>query len=311
MNCFKKMFLIVACMGLFSAFGEKEKNKNTIIINNKNKAQTVTAPALVPAKSKKIRSIREEAEIQTESIIIQKLEKERLRDEQKRIKRIFGETVSEESKQPAVATPVTSTTPVFSFLDSDWFNRAFISLGVGSIQYPGAENINSFHFPSFFFSFGGYSYGYFIVDLSVYYSEHFITPVTTDLVPTDQNVREGVYQPAVSMAIKLSPFKGRVKPYIGITGSYVARRWFVVDKAGALLEHYEDRDIALKKWRQSFDGGVALGADIGLMSHVGINVDLRYYKNIYTETPVDLEDIVQVLDKRDSIVLSGSLRYYF
>ncbi len=294
---------------LFPSHGGK-KGDVVIINSNKNKStQNVVAPALVPSKSKKLRSAREGAETDTEDAIIQKLEIERMKDEQKRYNKLFSKGNS--SGNTAVASAVNpglqSSQPFFH----NWLNRAFISFGAGSVSYPGAGNINSSDSPAYFFSFGGYGHGSFIFDLSLYYSEHYILPVTGANVNT--NVREGVSQPAVSMAVKFSPLKGRIKPYFGVSGSLIARRWFITNKAGGLISDANpDRDIAIKRWRQSVDSGITTGADIGLGNKLGLNINFTYNWNIYTETrDTKVHDFVQVLDKRDSMIVSGNLRYYF
>ncbi len=293
---------------LFPSYGAK---KSDIVIINKNKAQNITAPSLIPSKSKKLRSAREDAELDTEDAIIQKLETERLKDEQKRYNKLFSKGRSS-NKTSSNLKNVTSQKSQRSFYGMHWFNRAFISLGVGSVQYPGAENINSSSSPAFFFSFGGYGHGNFIFDLNIFYSEHYIIPVTGNNV-NNHNVREGLAQPAVAMAVKFSPLKGRIKPYAGVSGSLVARRWFIVQKTGELISDANpENDIAIKRWRQSFDAGLNTGADIGLGRKLGLNVNLGYNWNIYTETKdTYYNDLVQVLDKRDSMVISANLRYYF
>ena len=83
--------ILIALFFLFPAFGEK-KSSDVVIVNtntNTNKAtvqapsQTVVAPALNPSKAKKLRNAREDAEVQTESLLLEKVEEERLKSEQK------------------------------------------------------------------------------------------------------------------------------------------------------------------------------------------------------------------------------------
>ena len=195
-------------------------------------------------------------------------------------------------------------------------NKSFIALGMGTVNYPGVENINSTNDPAYFGSFGGYGYGgHIIFDLSFYYSQHYIRTPNSNF----QDRREALRQPAVAMAVKFSPLEGRMKPYVGLSGSLVYRQWFFVQRSGAPIDNEENfdalRDIADKKWNPSFDAGVVVGADVALGEHIGLNADLRYHWNLYTENykgynSNNLLD-AQVLDKRDSIILSGSFRYYF
>ena len=110
-----------------------------------------------------------------------------------------------------------------------------------------------------------------------------------------------VEQPAIAMAVKLSPLKGKFKPYVGLSGSLVARRWDVVTKDGTdlgdlidpLLENFKKRYSAKKNgtcllmlvWPQ--ERIFALG------EHLGLNLDLRYYINLHTE---NRKTIYQVLN---------------
>jgi len=308
---YNKFVCCFLCFFLFASYGDKKGD--VVIINSnktKNQVQNVAAPVLVPSKSKKLRSAREDAEKETEDAIIQKLEIERMKDEQKRYKTLFSNKKSTPSAIGAKNASLKSRS-AFPFYNH-WLNRAFVSFGLGTVQYLGVENLNSSGSPAYFFSFGGYGYGNVIFELSLYYSEHYLNPVTHSSQPIPSKTREGLSQPGISMAVKFSPLKGRIKPYAGVVGSLVARRWFIVHKTGEVIgDANPEIDVAAKRWRQSFDAGLTIGADIGLGRKLGLNVSFAYNLNIYTETRDDiLHDNVQVLDERDSMVVSGSLRYY-
>ena len=119
--------------------------------------------------------------------------------------------------------------------DRQWFfgNKSFVSLGTGVVSYPGVDNINSTDTPAGFLSFGGYGYnGRLIFGLSVYYSKHYIRPPNE----TYPNIREGLHQPAAAMAVKISPLTGKMKPYVGVSGSIVYRKWFLLTDQESLLE---------------------------------------------------------------------------
>ena len=304
------LFTVAYCVSAFS-----EEKKNTVIINNEAKSsanQVISAPALVPSSAMKLRSYREKQEIKTEDSILKELEKQRLLDEQKRVDNLLGKG------QPASASvsPSTSVQPAWD----DWFfgRKSFVSFGLGLVNYYQVENVNSTEQPAFFASFGAYGYkGHLIFEISAYYSEHYLnTPLRNY-----ENYREMVEQPALSMAIKLSPLNGRVKPYIGLSGSMVARRWDVVTRDGTDLDELVDpiyenlrKDVAKKEWYLSFDAGLALGADIALGDYLGLNVDLRYHLNLHTEnrkTAYQVLTHTEILDERDSLIGSVNLRYYF
>ena len=307
-----KITLILTAISCFNVFSKPEKN--TVIINNEAKSssanQVISAPALVPSNATKLRSYRERQEIKTEDTILQELEKQRLLDEQKRVDNLLGKN------KPA---PVSTHKPAKLSLDN-WFfgQKSFVSFGLGYVNYPEVHNINSTEYPAFFGSFGAYGYtGHLIFEISAYYSGHYInTPIVNY-----NNYREMVEQPAIAMAVKLSPLKGKFKPYVGLSGSLVARRWDVVTKDGTdlgdlidpLLENLR-KDIAQKEWYLSFDAGLAAGADIALGEHLGLNLDLRYYINLHTENRKTIYQVLtytEVLDERESLIVSANLRYYF
>lgn len=329
MKLSKKIIAILTVVFCLSVFAKTEKN--TVIINNEAKAlsssstneQAVSAPALVPSDAVKLRNFRERQEIKTEDSILKELEKQRLLDEQKRVDKLFGKTAE------PVANP-SNTASLKPVLDN-WFygRKAFVSFGAGAVTYYQVGNINSYEYPALFTSFGAYSpKGFMIFEFSAYYSKHYIkTPIRNYT-----NFREMVDQPALAMAVKLTPFNGRVKPYVGISGSIIARKWDVVTKDGMNFDDFLNpmnatmnttmnpnlnvlrEDIANKEWYLSFDAGFAIGADLALGESLGLNVDLRYHLNLHTEnrkTIYQFLTFTEVLDERDSLIFSGNLRYYF
>ncbi len=314
----------------FSVSQEAEstvQTQNKIIINNttaeKNQAQQVTAPALVPSSAKKLREAREKQEVTTEDTIIKELEKQRLIDEQKRVSELFGGQSQkvENSFQQPVQPPAQ--------VSRSWFfrNKSFVSIGAGGVLYPHIKNVNSLEMPAGFISFGGYGYaGHLIFDVMASYSQHYvcrflndttIVHFNPDVACSDINdsFREKIDQPAVSMAIKYSPMEGRVKPYVGIVGALVFRKVTLVNRRGEAFEthrYYDQwtKDVGKKSWNMAYDAGGTLGADIALGDRLGLNVDFRYYTNL------DAEDrsegiSVKTLAERDSMTLSLNLRYYF
>ena len=301
---------VISC---FEAFSTTKLEKNTVIINNEAKSsagQVISAPALVPSEAVKLRGYREKQEIKTEDSILRELEKQRLLDEQKRLDNMLNK--SQAVKSSAGVTPQSSLKSAWD----DWFfgEKAFISFGLGAVQYYQVGNINSTEQPAFIGSFGAYGYsGHLIFELSVLYSKHYLkTPIKNY-----EDYREMVEQPALSMAVKFSPLKGRVKPYAGLSGSLIARRWGVVSIDGADWEDWDEslkEDIAKKEWYLSFDAGLAVGADIALGNHLGLSIDLRYHLNINTENrKADYQVLThtEILDERDSLIGSANLRYYF
>ena len=62
------------------------------------------------------------------------------------------------------------------------------------------------------------------------------------------NIREALHQPAVTMSIKVSPLRGKVKPYVGLSGALVYRKWFLADKSSgkAIKSHKILKDVGEK-----------------------------------------------------------------
>ena len=311
------LFTTVYC---FNAVSKPEKN--TVIINNEANSsaeQVISAPALVPSDAVKIRGVREKQEIKTEDAILKELEKQRLLDEQKRVDKILGHS----APAPAAVHPTAS--PSLKPAWDEWFfgKKSFVSFGAGFVTYYQVENVNSGDQPAFFASFGAYGYeGYLIFELSAYYSKHYLIPRSNY---NNFFFREAVEQPALSMAVKLTPFNGRVKPYIGVSGSLVARKWDIVSRDGtdwaelAADSYFETvlKDVGKKRWYFSFDAGAAIGADVALGEYLGLNVDLRYHLNLHTENRrsayhrYEYLRHTEILDERDSLIGSVNLRYYF
>ena len=313
LNQFLFVSLFVCAPLVFAA-----EDKNVVVIKNETslttQTQAITAPALAPSPAKQLRDAREKQEIETEDKILKELEKQRLLDEQKRADELFGS----QKNTPSITPANNSQAPV---QNQKWLfgNRSFFSLGPGVVSFPGVRNINSTEIPGVFFSFGGYGYkGNLIFDFSVYYSRHYLTKRFEHNNTVYDNIREALHQPAVAMSIKVSPLRGQVKPYVGLSGSLVYRKWFLAEKSsGKAIKYHEEtykalKDVGEKTWNQSFDAGLALGADMALGKTLGLNVDIRYHVNLYTENRlVNKFTNIEILDKRDSLITSASLRYYF
>ena len=321
MKILKKISLLLVVLYCFDSFS---KEKNTVIINNEAKSsssaeQVISAPALVPSEAMKLRNFREKQEIKTEDSILKELEKQRLLDEQKRVDKMLGN--SKPAQKPAQPSQVHTNS---SWNEWVFGRKSFVSFGAGVVHYHEVTNINSTEQPAIFGGFGAYGYeGFLIFEMSAYYSKHYLKTPNRNYL----DLREIVDQPALSMAVKLTPFNGRVKPYAGISGSVVARKWDFVHKDGtsrhemvgpayAIYDSIRE-DVSKKRWYFSFDAGLAIGADVVLGDYLGLNVDMRYHFNLHTENRTSNHHRYQyllyteTLDERDSIIFSANLRYYF
>ena len=310
-----KSFLVVYFL-FFSFLMEAVAEPAKITINNEAQSASqiqeqnvITAPALVPSNSDKIRNLRERQEVDTEDNLIQELEKQRLLDERKRFHSLFN-------KQEVSSHPVAASVPVAKTNRMSFFGeRSFLSVGAGLMNYYNVPNINSTEMPTFLASFGAYSLnGQFIFDTSFFYSVHYIK----EIKDWDHNnqFRVKINEPGMTVALKWSFLKGKMKPYLGLTGALIARKVNTVNLAGTGSVELEQltKDIANKSWRFSANAGASAGADIALGEKLGLSVDVRYFVNIYTEDIKTTEQVIRDIDvvsERDVVLASVNLKYYF
>ena len=193
---------------------------------------------------------RQDAEIQTEQKIVEKLEANRLRDEQERFNRLFG---SKNSKKTVVFN-----TPNKSHITSGMYSSARTSSKGGSTAsyrrdrtYAGAsagqitnlrqQIVNLQSFGSFGAVFGAYDTSGLMMEGSFYYSTHQLSPQNNffanqgmfgnQFLANNINFNNfnnlffsTIRQLTSALSIKFTPFSGRFKPYIGISAMY--NWWF-------------------------------------------------------------------------------------
>ena len=169
---FQLLKIFLSLFFLFPALGEKSSevvivNTNTNQAESQSSSQTVTAPALNPSKAKKLRDARENAEVQTESLLLEKVEEERLKREQSLANKIFGSPQKPSSEGAVVSKASPSYTPA-------GVDRVYISGGLGVVDLNiTTGNVNSYRnplcfVPSCFMSVGGSARKYFLFDFSVF-----------------------------------------------------------------------------------------------------------------------------------------------
>ena len=305
-------FLIIS----FSSLA-KESAEGNIIINNEAQSSSgnqnvITAPALIPSDSDKLRTLRQKQEIETEDSILKELEKQRILDERKRFHNIFNKETSSDKASPAPSSPPLQTPVKQRFFFEE---KSFFALGAGLVNYYNVTNVNSTEVPAFLFSFGGYGYKERIIfDVSAYYAVHYLKTPHENY----QDIRERLHEPSLAISLKYVLLKGKAKPYLGLTGALVGRKWNFAYKDGSELDSEKINrkiiDIARKTWHLSLNGGLAMGADVVLGKSLGLNVDIRYYLNLYTENRKTISEALtdeQILDERDVIIVSINLKYFF
>lgn len=320
--------LLKICFSLFFLFPALgEKSSEVVIVNtNTNQAesqssstatspsQTVIAPTLNPSKAKKLRDARENAEVQTESLLLEKVEQERLKSEQSLLNKIFGSP--QKPSGEGVVAPQASSSHIPAGVD-----RVYISGGLGVVDLNiTTGNVNTYRnplcfVPACFVSVGGSAQKYFLFDFSVFYSRHIVTERDPSNVALDSGIRRLVDQPAAAIAIKVAPWTGKIRPYGGLSVAYVGRRISTVNKAGESTITWETVDVGNRKWNTSIDGGVSGGLDVSLGHHVGLNIDFRHHWNLDSiNTKKHNPHTYQILEhisKVRYLIFSVNLRYYF
>ena len=319
------MFQFILVFFLFPAFAGKNAdvtivNTNTSQSTSQSPSQVITAPALNPSKAQKLRDARESAEVKTESLILEKMEQERLKNEQSLFDKIFG--ASQKPQVSSTAVSAVSTPPPSPYFASG-MERVYVSAGLGMFQFQ-ADNVNStstpFCFSACFVSVGGAAKKYFLFDFGFIYSRHYLQD------PKDSaDIRRRVEQPMFSAVLRITPFSGKIRPYAGLSGAYIRRKVDRVTPEGKRLpwEDYLQRDVGKPQWTDSFDGGVSLGADVDLGHRLGLNIDFRRHWNLDTEDTKYPAYFTYYTDDHDhrpdhihlseagSVIISVSLRVYF
>ena len=119
-----------------------------------------------------------------------------------------------------------------------------------------------------------------------------------------------------SIAVRLAPWTGKVRPYAGLSVAYIHSRESVENITPG-WQAPEGVDIYQKdKWIASFNGGLSGGLDITLGPNLGLNIDFRYHWNLDTEDVTDYyaynrgEKITNFY-KAQSAIASVNLRFYF
>ncbi len=227
-----------------------EKTK-VVILNNQNqqvqqKTDTnqmslqpvvhVTDSPISKTYATELRKSRQDAEVQTEQKIVEKLESARLRDEQERYNRLFGNKVKKQSSiivadasRQTVVAPISdihASTVLSKETDND---SIYIGLIGGQIANLNQQVVNLNSFGSFGFSFGAKDDSGLIIEGSFYYSRHVLTPMNNlfqnswfqnNSLNYNSAFSSNVNQLTGVFSILYSPVSSRVQPYAGVSAAY-------------------------------------------------------------------------------------------
>ena len=248
-----------------------------------------------------LKKSRHEAEIQTEQKIVEKLESSRLRDEQERLRKLFG---AKPAKKLVVSTNKHETvaiveddgkridqsevyTEIVSPKEDKSEEDVYIGLHVGqsSNLTKSLDNINSYG--SFGLSFGASDDSGLVLESAFMYSKHEMYDISSVYYNNDESNLTDVHQMAGFLSLKYTPFSGRFKPYIGVAISY--NYWIYSDKvesnnacSGFNFNQYCDNQVKA----DSVDLGANVGVDLRLNHRISIGFNiLANILNLYNNRP--------------------------
>ena len=273
----------------------------------------VTGAPISKTHATELRKSRQSAEIHTEQKIVERLENERLRDEQARFNKLFNKQPSVVSviEQPATILKSTGAAPVSinaiqtstDVIDDSKEDPVYIGIHGGQIANLNLQVVNLQSFGSFGISFGMKDESGLMVDSTVYYSAHQLAPMNT-LFQTNiwnngfNNMVSNVQQITGAFSVRYTPSSSRVQPYIGASAAY--NLWLYQHNNGLNLNwinfncHLNYQFCAAGFYKtHSVDVGLSTGVDLKLNDKMEIGVNLllnvlnvynnhsRMYNNYY------------------------------
>ena len=219
-----------------------------VVILNQNRQKLsqqpsvrVTGAPVSKTHAKELQQSRQEAEVQTEQKIVEKLESDRLRGEQQRFNRLFGgknakktTVVSTGAYQGNGGYPGQSMYAKRRFVkEPPSKDRIYMGVILGQIANLSRQVVNLRSFGSFGVSFGAHDESGLIMDGSFYYSTHRLSQNNGGGFFQNQfgfnNFNNfgnfnlffsDVRQLTAAISIKYTPFESRFKPYAGVAAMY-------------------------------------------------------------------------------------------
>ncbi len=271
-------------------------------VSNQPVVRVVGAPISTTYASE-LKKSRQEAEMQTEQKIVEQLESSRLRDEQERLTKLFGEKPAQQTviAHPSQAVAVedgkaVDNSEIYAELVAPVQDKdedsvyVGIHLGQSSNLTRAIKNIDSHG--SFGLSFGASDDSGLILESSFLYSKHAISMLDMYANNTDDYGSydsTDIYQLSGVLSLKYTPSSNRFKPYVGTSISY--NYWVYSDNVnsrnacdGLTLDRCDNQNKA-----DSIDLGANVGADFLLNKRISIGFNLfvnilNIYNNRITET---------------------------
>lgn len=287
-------------------------NTSTQTAIQKQPTTFVEASPMVESKAEQMRKSRVDAEAQTETKIVEKLEMSRLEDEKRRADVLFGNKFDQlnnkpvEVVQPAPVVPpvpvqviqpapVQVVTPIDKEeketlsrdavreeihaalkaeqeADSTPVEQRYFNGLVGFPDYPDATNIKGNY--SLGASFGTKYDDTYAVEGSFVYSNYTMNPVYySGYVAPNMDVN----QYAASLGMKYFMFTGMVKPFLGGLVQYNYRTYTWNQNSG--YSYYSNGNNTSAN-SHAIDLGLNVGADVVFNGKFTVGVDYRYFFNM-------------------------------
>ncbi len=239
-----------------------------------------------------LKKSRQHAELQTEQQVVEKLESSRLRDEQERLKKLFGETpapkqIVSSSHSQVVALDGNKAldkseiyAEVVTPVKEESKDSVYVGVhgGQGLNLTRALEGINSYG--SVGFSFGAVDESGLMMESSFFYTNHQLTDSQdVDNNFSNQSSTEDMDQFSGFLSVKYTPFSRRFQPYIGVTLSYSHRIY-----SGNMIylcsasQQYCDESVKTN----SVDFGANIGMDFRLSKKVSVGFNMLVnVQNLY------------------------------
>ena len=299
----------------------------------------VQAAPLTESRADRIRKQREAAEMNTEMMIVEQLEADRIAAERERAQRLFGLGKEEQHVVPHVA-PVVHQEPqpnlqeeiqeIKSLLDKqnevvevesayvhkpvykDEKENFAVSLNLGAGSYPGVDNIESQYAAGASFAVY-YDYGL-ILELNYTNSNYKV------FTPIDPFNRVDLDQHAIAANVKYRIFDGRFSPTIGGLISYT-RRNYTLDYPTCGNFCFNSLGNGTEASSSAIDIGFILGGDINVSERVSLGVDMKYIFNLTNQIDNQYQNAFtrnntyylggQPIEELDQLILGFNVAFKF
>lgn len=279
----------------------------------------VEASPLADSRAEQIRKARQNAEVNTEQKIVEKLEHSRLQDEKRRAERLFGDRWGENEPQQAPAYPqpaaqtqvqqvvpsvvtVAEPKPVetvqvdlgnktkaevhdnYDYDKDDFINSLYISGGLGMAEYSDVDNIQGNMATGF--SVGSIVSENLMVEGAFVYSNYYIDEYWSP------NFFKEMDQYNFSLSAKAYLPAGRLRPYVGAVGSYVHRKYAdrTFDNSYGYNSYGNHSQSSGQTTTNAFDLGLTAGLDFDLTDSFAIGSGFTYMTNVINKSENFLRD---------------------